>query len=780
MNRERLPIAVHEANVAPAVDIRDQDPPYEQAEPLRPPPGAPNVLLVLIDDMGFGASSAFGGPCRMPTAERLARDGLSYTRFHTTALCAPTRQALLTGRNHHSCGMGALPDIATSAPGYTARRPREVATLARILQLNGYATGAFGKMHQTPGAESTPVGPFDRWPTGEGFDKFYGFLGAETNQFAPNLLDGTVPLEPPGTEETGYHLSEDLADQVISWISTNAALDPEKPWFAYLSYGACHTPFHLPRSWCNTYRGEFSHGWDEQRVRTLARQRELGLVPPAAELAPWCEGVPHWDELPTTQRVVAERLMETYAAFAEHTDVQTGRVVDALAARGELDNTLIIYVLGDNGASAEGGIEGTLNEAVTANGFVDTAERIHEQLDDIGGPMTYAHYPVGWALAMNTPYAWSKQVASHYGGTRNGMIVHWPSGITNGGELRHQWHHCVDVTPTILESVGLPVPTEVDGAPQRPVEGTSFHYTFEDADAADRHITQYFEMIGNRGIYHRGWTAVTKHRTPWRMAAPELRSFEEDVWELYDTNADWTQSCNLADEHPDKLAELQRMFLVEAARYRVFPLDGRLTERMNPAIAGRSDLMAGRRSITLHPVLPGLREDAAPNVKNRSYSLVASIRIEAEAADGVLIAQGGRFGGWSLYVVDSQVRFCHNLCGVERAYVRGDSVLERGAHTVEFHFHYDGGGTGRGGTGNLLVDGAPVGSGRIERTTPFFFSPDETLDIGRDRGTPVTEEYGSGRGNAFTGQLEWVRVDLHSDEVVPLQEEALRAWIATH
>ncbi|TDD90648.1 arylsulfatase [Saccharopolyspora karakumensis] len=769
MNRRTLPITNPESTIAPALDARAQDPPYPAEEPIRPPSGAPNVLLILIDDMGFGASSAFGGPCRMPAAERLAEGGLRYSRFHTTALCAPTRQALLTGRNHHTAGMGSLPDIATSIPGYTARRPREVATLARMLQANGYATGAFGKMHQTPGAESTPAGPFDRWPTGEGFDKFYGFLGAETNQFTPNLVDGTTPIEPPGSEEDGYHLSEDLVDQVVSWVRTHDTLTPDQPWFAYLSYGACHTPFHLPRSWRDAYRGEFAHGWDEQRERTLARQRELGVVGPDTELAPWCDGVPRWDELSDVQREVAERLMESYAAFAEHTDVQTGRLVDELEAMGHLDDTLIIYVLGDNGASAEGGIDGTLNEAVTANGFVDTAERIHQQLDEIGGPMAYAHYPVGWALAMNTPYPWAKQVASHYGGTRVGMIVHWPNGIEARGEVRHQWHHCIDVTPTILAAAGLPEPTEVDGAAQIPFEGTSFNYSFDDPDAPERRHTQYFELAGNRGIYHEGWTAVTRHRIPWMMAAPVLSSFDDDVWELYDTNTDWSQSRDLAEKHPERLAELQNRFVVEAARHNVFPLDDRLTEKMNPALAGRRDLMAGRRSVTLYPDLPGLREDAAPNVKNTSHSLTAAITVDDAPANGVLVAQGGRFGGWSLYLVDSRLRYCHNLCGLQRFSVSADTALEAGEHTVEFQFAYDGGGSGRGGTGRLVVDGTEVGSGRIEATVPFFFSPDETLDVGTDRGTPVTEEYPQGPANAFSGRLHWVRIDLAEPAGTPEQ-----------
>ncbi|WP_009478676.1 arylsulfatase [Rhodococcus sp. JVH1] len=782
MDRYNLPPSRRPRHpISPATDIRQQVPGYEPEEPVRPPVGAPNILLILVDDMGFGASSAFGGPCRMPAAERLAADGLRYTRFHTTALCSPTRAALLTGRNHHTCGMGGVVDTATTAPGYTGRRPREVATVARMLQANGYATGAFGKMHQTPGAESTPAGPFDRWPTQEGFDRFYGFLGAETNQFTPNLIDGLTPIEPPATEEEGYHLSEDLVDQSISWIDSVSTLDPDKPWFCYLSYGACHSPFQLPRSWRGRYRGEFAHGWDQQCEQTLRRQRELGIVPEDADLAPWAEGVPHWDELNDIEKEVAERLMESYASFAEHMDTQTGRLTTAIEQRGQLDDTLIIYILGDNGASAEGGLVGTLNEALTTNGFQDSAERIHERLDDIGGPMAYAHYPVGWALAMDTPYAWAKQVASHYGGTRNGMIVHWPNGIAARGELRHQWHHCIDVAPTLLAVAGIEEPHVVDGAAQRPIEGTPFAYTFADATAPDRHTTQYFEMVGNRGIYHDGWTAVTQHRVPWRLDQARPAPFAEDVWELYDTTTDWTQAHNVAHIFPEKLAELQERFLVEAARYQVFPLDDRMTEKINPKVAGRRDLMGDRLSVTLRPGLPGLREDAAPNMKNRSFTLTASLAVPSEdPVSGVIIAQGGRFGGWSLYLIDGKVCFCHNVCGLQRYTVRHTVPLSPGEHEVTLRFDYDGGGLGRGGIATISIDGVEVQSGRIDSTTPFFFSIDETMDVGRDRGTPVTEDYPQGTANKFGGQLNWVRVDLGVEQDEPSPAETLRAILTTH
>jgi arylsulfatase len=778
MDRYVLPIADPVDTAPTSLDVRHQVPSYTTPEPLRPPEGAPNILLVLLDDVGFGAPSAFGGPCQTPTAERLAANGLRYSRFHTTALCSPTRTALLTGRNHHSCGMGSVTELATAAPGYTGMRPRSTATIARVLSCNGYATGAFGKMHQTPAWEQSPAGPFDRWPTNEGFDRFYGFLGAETNQFTPNLIDGMTAIEAPATEEEGYHLSEDLVEQADRWIESVSTLDPEKPWFCYLSFGACHSPYHLPRDWRDRYRGGFAHGWDEQRGRTMARQQQLGLVPDGAELAPWTPEVPHWEELDEAERVVAERLMECYAAFLEHTDSQVGRLIDELDRRGQLDNTLIFYVLGDNGASGEGGFTGTLNEMVTVNGLREDASRMVKQIDEIGGPMTYPLYPVGWAVAMNTPYQWTKQVASHYGGTRNGLVVHWPSGIAARGEVRHQWHHCIDIVPTILEAACLPAPTTVDGIHQRPIEGTSMCYSFDAPNAPDRRTTQYFEMFGNRGIYHHGWTAVAKHRAPWSMGEVLTLPFGDDVWELYDTRTDWTQARDLAGEHPAKLDELKQLFLVEAAKYQVLPLDDRIAERFVARFAGRRDLMAGRTSLTLTPNAGRLREDAMLTLKNTSFRLTAVLDAQDDATDGVLIAQGGRFGGWSLYVKDGRPTYCYNVAGLERFYIRADGAIEAGRHEIEFVFDYDGG-LGKGGVGRLLIDGREVGEGRVGRTVPFVFSVDETVDVGVDRGTPVNEEY-SPTNNAYRGKLETVRIDVGPDAVAPPVVDSVRAALATH
>jgi arylsulfatase A-like enzyme len=726
--------------------------------PVRPPRGAPNVLVVLIDDMGFGASSAYGGPCSMPTAERLSGGGLRYSRFHVTALCSPTRQALMTGRNHHSVGMGVTSEMSTLEPGYTGYRPASAATIAQILGGNGYSTAAFGKWHQTPPVEVNASGPFTRWPTGEGFDRFYGFMGAEMNHWYPQLYDGTTPVEPDRLPEEGYHLTEDLVDHAIDWVSTQQTLTPDRPFFAYLSLGATHAPFHVPPGWRDRYAGRFDDGWDAQRETTLARQKELGLVPADARLAPWAEGVPHWDELDPASRRVAARFMETYAGFAEHADHHVGRLVDTLDGLGVLDDTLVLYLLGDNGASGEGGPDGTLAEHLVGHGFADDVQAMHARLDSFGDPTTYPLYPVGWALAMNTPYQWTKQVASHFGGTRDGLVVHWRNGIAARGEVRHQWHHVIDVLPTVLQAAGLPHPTTVNGVSQQVVEGVSMAYSFDDAGAADRRTTQYFEMVGNRAIYHEGWTAVSRHGTPWLMVDGGDRPFGEDVWELYDTSADWSQAHDLAGVQPERLRRLQEVFVLEAGRHQVFPLDDRVTERENPAVAGRRDLHAGRRSIRLGPRTGRLTEEAAPNVKNRSHRV--TVRLDASGRDnGVLVAQGGRFGGWSLYCVDGRPAYAYNRYGRDLTSVRASTAMAPGEHEVVMAFEYGGGPPGGDAEVTLSVDGVEVGAGRLPATTAYYFSFDETCNVGVDRGSPVTDDYPPVR-NAFESRLHWVRFDL--------------------
>lgn len=776
MDRTHLPFDGIRPAYDAAIDVRDQADPL----PTRPlavaPDGAPNVLLILLDDMGFGASSAFGGPCRMPVAERLADGGLRYSRFHTTALCSPTRAALMTGRNHHAVGMGTVVEISTGLPGYDATRPLSAGTLAQTLSYNGYATGAFGKWHQTPSWEQTAAGPFDRWPTREGFDRFYGFLGGEASQFEPTLVEGTTFVDPPRTAAEGYHLSEDLVDRAIDWVRDVRTHAPDRPWFCYLPFGATHAPFQVPEGWADRYRGEFAHGWDRQRELTLERQKALGVVPADAELAPWTPGVPHWDELSDIERLVAERLMELYAAFAEHTDAQVGRLVESLRESGELENTLVLYILGDNGASAEGGIEGTLNETLRLNGIEDDTARIASQLGRLGTPESYAHYPTGWAVAMDTPYQWTKQVASHYGGTRNGLVVHWPAGISTAGEVRHQWHHVVDVLPTLLEAAGVPVPETVDGVAQQPLDGVSFRYSFDDAGAPERHGTQYFEMFGNRGIYHEGWTAVAKHKTPWETARTETPSLAEDRWELYDTRTDWTQARDVAAEHPERLAALQELFLAEARRNHVLPMDDQLSGRFDARTAGRP---APPRSLRLLPGAGRLREDAVPSLKNTSFAIRAAFAA-GTGTEGVIVAQGGGFGGWSLYVKDGLLTYAYNFGAVTVTHVRATTPLLAGDHVVEVRFGYDGGGLGRGGDVRLLVDGESVGRGRVERTLPFFYSMDQTLDVGLDRGTPVTTDYGPGRGFPFTGALREVVIEAGDDALTPTDDQLLQAHLVTH
>ncbi len=757
LNRFQLPIPEQRQPHETPMDAREATPP-PPAAPLRPPAGAPNVLLVLIDDMGFGTSSAFGGPCEMPAAERVAREGLQFTRFHTTALCSPTRQALLTGRNHHTVNMGVITELATSIPGYTGLRPDTCATIAQTLKMNGYNTGAFGKMHQTPAWETSPSGPFDHWPIGDGFEKFYGFLGGDTNQFAPQLYDGVTPVETPKTVEEGYHLSEDLVDQVISWTGSLQGLSPDKPWFAYLAFGATHAPHHVPTEWIERYRGRFDHGHDRQREITIERQKELGVIPRDAELTEPTDLIPPWDDLTDDDRLVSRTLMETYAAFASHTDHQVGRLLDVLHDRGQLDDTLVIYILGDNGASAEAGPYGTFNEIAYQNNVLMTTDDMLPHLDEIGGPKSFNHFTSGWAHAMNTPYQWSKAVASHWGGTRTGMVMRWPGGFEAAGEKRHQFHHVIDVAPTILEIAGIPQPQIVNGIQQRPIEGVSFAYLLADGDAEDRHRTQYFELAGNRGIYHEGWSAVTMHSLPWPDPSWVKPSLYDDTWELYGPD-DWTQARNIADQEPEMLRRLQDRFLIEASKYNVLPLDDRERERFDARVAGRPDMLQGRTTMTLYPGMARLNENTVPNVKNTSFTVTADVSIDDRPAAGAIIAQGGAFGGWSLYFLEGQLTYTHNWVGMELMTVGADQQVGAGDHTVELRFDYDGGGAGKGGNVTLSCDGAPIGSGRIEKTVPGLFSFDDGLDVGRDGGEPVVEEYGVPDGR-FTGTIHKVVIDV--------------------
>jgi arylsulfatase A-like enzyme len=761
--RDVLPIPDREYKGLIKFDAKDPEAVFPKMEVLRPPAGAPNVVVVLIDDVGFGASSAFGGPCQTPTAERLASEGLKYNRFHTTALCSPTRMATLTGRNHHSVGFGSITELATAAPGYNAIRPNSAATIADTLRLNGYSTAQFGKCHEVPPWEASPIGPFDRWPTGMGFEKFYGFVGGDTHQYAPALYDGTTPIEPP--DDPDYHLSEDLAAQCVSWMRQQKTFTPDKPFFVYFAPGATHAPHHVPKEWAEKYKGQFDHGYDIQRGITFAKQKELGVVPADAELTAHNPEIPYWDNMPDELKPVLARQMEVYAGFLEHTDAQVGKLVDALEELEILDDTLFIYIIGDNGASAEGTPQGTFNEMIPLNGFneLETPEFMASHMDDFGGPDSYNHYAVGWAHAMCTPFQWTKQIASHWGGTRNGTVVHWPKGIRARGEVRTQFHHVIDIAPTILEAAGLPEPTFVHGVQQKPLEGVSFAYSFDDPEAEDRHTTQYFEMFGNRGIYHNGWTAVTKHRTPWLIGAIELPAFDDDNWELYNTDEDWSQANDLSKEYPDRLHELQRLWLIEAVKYQVLPLDDRTGERFNSELAGRPDLMAGRSSMRLDGYTRRISENAAPNTKNKSFSVTAELVVPEGGAEGVIATQGGAFGGWGLYVKEGVLKYCYNFIGLDRAYVEAEQPLEPGERQVRIEFRYDGGGAGKGADLVLFIEGEEMGQGRTERSIPYLISLDETLDIGTDAGTPVTDDYPA-RGNEFNGKIKWVQIDLEPDD----------------
>jgi arylsulfatase len=739
-------------------DAKDPDTAYPPIEPLRPPAGAPNVLVVLIDDAGFGAASAFGGPCRTPTFDRLAGEGLRFNRFHTTALCSPTRQALLTGRNHHAVGMGGITDVATSAPGYSSVRPTTTAPLAETLRLNGYSTAQIGKCHEVPVWETSPMGPFDRWPTGSGFEYFYGFVAPETNQFYPALYEGTTPIEPPQTPEEGYHLTEDLADKAITWVGQQKSLMPDKPFFMYFAPGATHAPHHAPQEFIDKYAGQFDQGWDAVREESLARQKALGVIPEDAELTPRHEEIQAWADVPDDLKPVLARQMEVYAAFMEHTDHHVGRIIDSLEDLGILEETLVYVIIGDNGASAEGTPNGTFNEMISLNGAaaLETTEFMAARIDGFGTPAAYNHYAVGWAHAMDAPFQWTKQVASHYGGTRNGTIVHWPQGMKARGEVRQQFHHIIDVATTVLDVAGLPEPDFVNGIQQLPLHGVSMAYAFDEPDAPEARETQYFEMFCNRGIYHKGWTAVTRHSNPWAFNA-QLPALDDDVWELYDTNTDWTQSHDLAAENPEKLAELQRLWLIEAVKYNVLPLDDRRIERFNSDLAGRPQLVKGNTQI-LYGGMTRLSENSVLNLKNKSHSVSAEVVIPAGGAEGVIISQGGGFAGWSLYLHEGKPKYCHNFAGLMRFYAEGDSVVPEGSHQVRMEFTYDGGGLGKGGLSELFVDGTKVGEGRVDVTVPMLFSGDETCDLGSDTGTPVSEDHTSATSH-FTGTIKWVQLD---------------------
>lgn len=753
VDRTSLPIAEPDYPKSTVFDARDaKAPPRFQIEA---PEGAPNVLIVLVDDMGFGMPSAFGGPIRMASADKLASKGLRYNQFHTTALCSPTRAALLSGRNHHMNNMGAITEIATDFPGNTGQRPDNVAPLAEMLRLNGYSTAFFGKNHETAVWEVSPSGPTSRWPTRSGFDKFYGFIGGETDQWSPSLYDGLTRVPTP--HYPGYNFMTDMTDNAIGWMKFQKALTPDRPFFIYFAPGATHAPHHVPQEWIAKNKGRFDGGWDKLREETLARQIALGVVPAGTKLASKPEAIKDWEALSTDEKKLFARQMEVYSAFGEYCDDEIGRLFGAIEEIGQIDNTLIIYILGDNGTSAEGGMSGMFSEMTYFNGVHETVEEMLKHYDEWGGPTTYPHMAAGWAVAGNTPFMWTKQVASNYGGTRNGMIVSWPKHMKSINEVRSQWHHVIDVAPTILEAAKLPEPAFVNGTKQEPIEGVSFLYSFENPDQKSTHTTQYFEIMANRGIYHDGWFAGTIHKAPWEQK-PRV-ALADDVWELYDTRNDFSLSTDVAAANPEKLKEMQDLFMQEAVRNRVLPIDDRFMERMIPSVVGRPDVMGDRTTLTLSTGMVGMSEGVFINIKNRSFSITADVEIPQGGADGVILAQAGRFGGWSLYVKSGKPMFCYNFLGLESTTVAADAALQPGKSTIRMNFDYDGGGIGKGGVATILVNGKEAGSARIPRTQGMIFSADETAGVGIDDATPVTNDYKE-RDNGFTGIIRKVVVDV--------------------
>jgi arylsulfatase A-like enzyme len=753
VDRTVLPIPEPSYPPITELDARKATPPPRFE--VKAPAGAPNVLVVLIDDMGFGIPSAFGGPVHMPTADRLAQAGLRYNAFHNTAVCSPTRTALLNGRNHHTNNMAGITETATAFPGNTGQRPNSVAPLAEMLRLNGYSTAAYGKSHETAAWETSLSGPTDRWPTRSGFDEFYGFIGGETNQWAPTLYHGMNQVEVP--KDPNYHFMTDMTDKAVAWVKFQKALTPDRPFFVYFAPGATHAPHHVPKEWIAKYKGKFDQGWDALREETLARQIKLGVVPAGTKLAPKPEAIKDWTTLSADEKKLFTRQMEIYAGFAEYTDTEIGRLVDAVSETGQLDNTLILYILGDNGTSAEGGMSGMYNEYTYFNGVVESVSDILKHYDDLGGPMSYAHMSAGWAVAGDTPFTWTKQIGSDFGGNRTGVIVRWPKRVTAKGEVRSQFHHVIDVAPTVLEAASLPEPKIVNGTAQKPLEGVSFVYTFDDAKAESRHKVQYFEMFGNRALYADGWFARTIHRAPWETKP--RAALLEDKWELYDTRTDFSLANDLAAQNPAKLKELQDQFLKEAVKYNVLPIDDRVIERVNAKLAGRPDLMGDRTSLTLGEGMKGMSENVFISTKNRSVTLTADLEIPKGGANGVVLAQGGRVGGFSLYFKGGRPTYQYNWLGMQRFTVAAKDVVPAGKATVRFEFAYDGGGIGKGGIGTIYVNDKKVAEGRIERTQPMMFSADETADVGVDEAMPVTEDYKKG-DNAFTGRIHKVTIEV--------------------
>jgi arylsulfatase len=744
-------------------------------KPMTAPKGAPNVLLIMTDDVGFGASSTFGGAIPTPTFDTLAKAGLCYNTFHTTALCSPTRAALLTGRNHHTNATGVIMEQGTGFPGYNSLMPKSSGSVGEILKQNGYNTAWFGKNHNVPDWQTSQAGPFDLWPTGLGFEYFYGFIGGDTDQWHSAIFEGTKPIE--AEEQSGHnpkHFDELMADKAIAWIRQQNSLAPDKPFFAYYTPGLTHAPHHAPKEWIAKFKGKFDMGWDKLREETLARQIQQGVVPAGTKLTSRPEAIPSWDSRSADEKKLYARMMEVYAASLAYVDHNIGRVIKAVEDTGELDNTLIVFIMGDNGASGEGTLQGLANEiGVAANGVEETLPYLLSIMDDLGGPTTYNHYPVGWAHAMDTPFQWTKQVASHFGGTRNGMVISWPKRIKQTGEVRSQFSSVIDIVPTILEAAGVRTPTMINGVKQTPIEGKSLVYTFDDAKAPTRHTTQYFEMFANRGIYQDGWMAnTTPLKLPWVNLGPVINP-DDFKWELYHVAEDFSQANNLAAQNPKKLKELQDVFDREAKEYDVYPLDSSAAARTDVRL--RPSLTLGRNTFTYYPGTIRVPEGTAPDTKNKSWTITAEVEIPEGGAEGILITQGGRFGGWGLLVLDGKPEFDYAFSQQpqHKYRVTSNEKLAPGKHTVKFDSKYDGPGMGKSATGTLTVDGKQVAQGKIERTIPTRYSLDETLDIAEDTGTPVVEDYLNKMPFKFTGELKQVVIELGKSGLTASDEKKL-------
>ncbi|MEI6883934.1 MAG: arylsulfatase [Bacteroidota bacterium] len=749
LDRTVLPIKEPIRPTYKELDARNATPPPRFH--VTAPKGAPNVVIILIDDMGFGVSEAFGGPITTPNMDKLADNGLKYNCFHTTSLCSPTRVALLTGYNHHSNNMGCIGEAATTFPGNTSVRPQTITPMAEVLRQNGYNTAAFGKYHETPPWEISNSGPQDRWPTRSGFEKFYGFIGGETNQYSPLIYDGVTLVETP--EDPNYHFTTDMTNQAISWVRFQQALSPDKPFFLYYAPGATHAPHHVPKAWAEKYKGKFDQGWDKLREMTLERQKKLGIVPQNTKLAPKPQDIKDWDKLSADEKKLFARQMEVYAGFAEQTDYEAGRLISTIKDLGVMDNTVIIFIAGDNGASAEGQMNGLYNEMTYFNAVPETIEDMLKHYDEWGEPSTYPHFSAGWAVALDAPFSYTKQVASDFGGTRNGMIIQWPAGIKAKGEVRSQFAHVIDIAPTVYEISKIPPPKMVNGIQQDPIEGTSLAYSFDDAKAAGQHKVQYFEMFGNRAVYQDGWFARTIHRPAWSLKISH--PLKEDQWELYNTTDDFSLANDLSAQNPDKLKDMQALFMKEAEKYHVLPLDDRLLERTNAELMGRPTVMGKRTSVTYGEGMKGMGTDIFIDLRNKSYTITAEVTVDTKG-NGVIVCQGGRFGGLSFYLKDGKPAFTYNYLGLQSTRIMSSEALKPGNYLLVYDFKYDGGGPGKGGLGILTVNTKKVAEVRIEKTQPGIFSVDDLADIGMDEGTPVADY---GKSSKFNGKIARVTIE---------------------